>query len=58
MKVIIGDRLFDADRQPICIVLTPREKKLIADMSEETTRLVVAPPETSEETMQKLLEAY
>ena len=45
MKVKIGDIVYDADEQPIMIILSDDEKKLISNMPEDCHNFCVYPDE-------------
>lgn len=48
MKVKIKDQVFDANVEPIMIILEGNEKELIASMVEDDNKFCVFPDEMSE----------
>lgn len=44
MRVKIGSKVYDSNKQPIMVVLSGAEKSLIADMEPKTHKLCIYPP--------------
>jgi len=38
MKVKVGDKIYDWETEPIMVILTPRDKQLIAEMRPDNTK--------------------
>ena len=38
MKVKVGDKIYNAEEEPIMVILTKGDKKLIADMADDATK--------------------
>lgn len=49
MKVKIGDQVYDANRQPIMLILSDEDKQSIADMPIEAHHYCQSPAEMSDE---------
>lgn len=49
MKVKIGNTIYDANDQPIMVILSEEDKRNISNMYEECTKYCAAPDGTTEE---------
>jgi hypothetical protein len=46
MKVKIGDKIYDGANEPVMVILTPEDKKNIANMAEHATKYCMYPDGT------------
>ncbi len=56
MKVKIKNKIYDADKEPIMIILSEQDKINIAGMDKEHTKYCVYPTETSKEYLKEFME--
>ena len=56
MKVQIGNSIYDADREPIMIILTDQDKKNIANMDKCCSKYVVFPDDFDKQEIKKWAE--
>lgn len=43
MKVKVGDRVYDGEKEPVMVILSDEDKKNIQDMPNANTKYAVAP---------------
>jgi hypothetical protein len=43
MKIKIGDKIYDGEKEPIMVILTQQDKRNIVNMSPECTKYCVYP---------------
>ena len=55
MKVKIGDNIYDAEKEPIMLILTPQDKLNISNMLPETTKLCTFPDTVDIESVKKFM---
>jgi hypothetical protein len=53
MLVQVGNRIFDAEHEPVMVILSPRDKANIANMQPEATKYCCFPPEMSPDAVEK-----
>jgi hypothetical protein len=46
MKVKVGDKIYDGEKEPVMVILTDQDKKNIADMLPDAYRYCAYPGET------------
>jgi hypothetical protein len=55
MKVKIGNIIYDANEQPIMIILTDTDKALITNMHEDCTKYCAAPDSYTQEQLEEFM---
>lgn len=43
MKIKIGDKIYDSEKQPVMIIISEEEKKQISNMAKEATKYCIYP---------------
>ncbi|AEO93657.1 gp398 [Bacillus phage G] len=56
MRVKIGDKIYDSEKEPIMLILEPYDKECISSMHQDATKYCTFPDGYTEEQVLKFME--